>query len=460
MSLERLSFALPALRGAYAGGLRPRAVIAEAFRRIAAAADPGVFIHLRDGRHVCDEADALGAHATAAGPLWGAPYVVKDNIDVAGAPTTAACPEFAYDPPADAFAVAQLRAAGAICLGKTNLDQFATGLVGLRTPYPVPRNALDPEIVPGGSSSGSAVAVARGLASFALGSDTAGSGRAPAALNGIVGLKPSLGTVSARGLAPACRSLDTISVFSAAVSDAVAVYKTIAVFDPRDPYARAARAPVGLEAIPPSLRIGAPDAATRIFDGDTAQKNAFERDLAALKSALSPGVGDMVEVDFSPFFDVARLLYDGPWVAERYAAIRPLIESRPHVLHPITRRIIGAATRFSAADAFEGGYRLAALKRAIEPVWRRVDLLATPSIPRFVTCAEAQADPIGPNSLLGTYTNFVNLLDLAAITAPTPAREDGRPGSLTLIGPWGSDNRLASIAARLIGEATPGAGSV
>ncbi len=279
--LRDLAFTLPALRAAYAAGASPAAVIAEVHRRISAAGDPGIFLHLIDRDAAIAAAEALGPFDPAR-PLWGMPFAVKDNIDVAGCPTTASCPAFAYSAESDAFVVARLRAAGAIPVGKTNLDQFATGLVGLRTPYPVPRNALDPEIVPGGSSSGSAVAVARGLVAFALGTDTAGSGRVPAALNNIVGLKPTLGALSTRGVVPACRTLDAVSILALSVDDAYEVYRAAAGFDEADPYARhVAVAPLG--DAPPHLAIGVPDEASRRFFGDALQARAFEATCAGLE---------------------------------------------------------------------------------------------------------------------------------------------------------------------------------
>ena len=271
------------LSAAYAAGATVMDVLHEVFARIAAVDDPGIFLHLADLAALEPRAKALGAYDPTR-PLWGVPFVVKDNIDVEGMPTTAACPAWTYMPERDAFAVARLRAAGAIPIGKTNLDQFATGLVGTRTPWPVPRNALDPEIVPGGSSSGSAVSVGHGFVPFALGTDTAGSGRVPAALNGIVGLKPSIGMVSASGVVPACRTLDTISILARTVPDAHAVLQAMAGYDEADAYAR--NIPVApLRPAPPEVRVGVPDATTRRFFGDTLQAAAFEADLDALRSA-------------------------------------------------------------------------------------------------------------------------------------------------------------------------------
>lgn len=453
-SLSDLPFDIARLHEAYAAGLSPVAVMDEVFSRIAAAEDPAIFIHLRDMAQARAEAAGLPPFDPVAYPLWGIPFAVKDNIDVAGVPTTAACPAFAYVPEADAFVVARLRAAGALWIGKTNLDQFATGLVGVRSPYGVPRNALDPKIVPGGSSSGSAVAVARGLVSFALGTDTAGSGRVPAALNNIVGLKPSLGALSGTGMVPACRTLDTISIFGLTVGDAWRAYRVACAFDAADPWSRVMPAPA-LAAVPEGLRIGVPDAASIEFFGDTAQAASFEAEVVALQ-ALGCRV---TEIDFTPFYDVARMLYEGAWVAERMAAVETLFRAQPGAFHPVTARIIGGADRLTAADAFRGIYRLAALKRQAGAAMAGLDLLAVPTIPTFYTVADLEADPIGPNSRLGTYTNFVNLLDMCGIAVPTGPRGDGRPGSLTLLARAGEDAKVAALAQVVqdIGGASPGA---
>ncbi|WP_372892493.1 allophanate hydrolase [Rhodosalinus sp.] len=440
-TLEDLPFDIASLHAAYAEGVSPNAVIDASLARLAAAEDPGIFLHLRDPGDLAAEAAALPPFDPATFPLWGLPFAVKDNIDVAGCPTTAACPAFAYDAAADATVIARLRAAGAIPLGKTNLDQFATGLVGVRTPHPAPRNAVDPALVPGGSSSGSAVSVARGIVSFALGTDTAGSGRVPAALNDIVGLKPSLGAISASGVVPACRTLDTVSIFAATVEDAWTAYRAAAAFDAEDPYSRAF--PVRpLAPAPPSLRVGVPDAATLEFFGDTARARAFEADTERLA-----GLGaEIVELDFTPFFEVAGMLYEGAWVAERMTVIEDLLRRDAEAVHPVTRRIVGAADRLSAADAFRGIYRLEALKRQAAPSLDTVDLLAVPTIPTAYSLADLEADPVGPNTRLGTYTNFVNLMDLCGIAVPTGLQDDGRPGSLTLLAPAGQDGLAAAVA--------------
>ena len=431
-----MSLDLANLRQAYADGVSPEEIVRLVYRRIAAAGDPGIFIALVRAR-------ALGAYDPQK-PLWGAPFAIKDNIDFADLPTTAGCAAFAYTAKANATVVQRLLDAGAILIGKTNLDQFATGLVGVRTPYPVPRNAVDPELVPGGSSSGSGVAVARGLVSFALGTDTAGSGRVPAALNHIVGLKPSLGLVSTRGVVPACRTLDCVSVFALTVSDAYAAFQEIAAFDSKDGFSRAvSTTPMG--AAQPRIRIGVPDARSLIFGGDDLAREAFD---VARQDATACGA-DIVEIDMQPFYEVARLLYEGPWVAERYQGVRPFIESSPDFFHPVTRAIIEGAKRFSAADAFGALYRLADLKRAAASIWKDFDAIMTPTYPRPRTIADLTADPIGPNSELGTYTNFVNLMDLCALAIPAQFRADGFPNSVTLIAPAGRDGQIAAFGAAL-----------
>lgn len=424
-----------------------------AYRTLEEVDDPAMLIALKPEEDAAAEARAQERSAENK-PLLGLPFIAKDNIDVAGMATTAACAEFAYRPVRSAHAVARLEAAGAICIGKANLDQFATGLVGVRSPYGTPRNALDPSLVPGGSSSGSAVAVARGMCAFSLGTDTAGSGRIPAGMNGIVGVKPSLGLLSASGVVPACRTLDTISVFAACVDDAVEATSVAQAFDPDDVLSRELP-PAGVAPTPPRIRVGVPRPDQRRFFGDDHARAAYEADLELFADLGA----QIVEIDFEPFFAVARLLYEGPWVAERYHAVRAMIETRPDAMHPITRQIIGGALRFNAIDAFDAQYRLLDYRRAVAPVISGLDCLAVPTVPRMYTLAEVEAEPITLNSNLGTYTNFVNLLDFAAISVPVGERGDGLPSSLTLIGPAGRDAQLAGYAAALEagerGEAAP-----
>lgn len=438
--LTNLPFTLSALRAAYAAGTNPADVIDEIFSRLDRVNDPGIFIHLRDRESLKAEAAALGAYDPAM-PLWGIPYAAKDNIDVSGIETTAGCPAYAYLPPNDAFVIANLRAAGAMMIGKTNLDQFATGLVGIRTPYGAPLNAVDPEIVPGGSSGGSGVIVGHGIVTFSLGTDTAGSGRVPAALNNIVGLKPTLGAISASGVVPACRTLDTVSIFALTVDDAYEAFAVARGFDALDAYSK----PLlheNLTAMAMPLRVGVPDAASIEFFGDNVQQAAFARDVALLKAK-----GATLEyIDFAPLYAIANMLYEGAWVAERYTVIDDLLATNPDAIHPVTRKIITHAESMSAADAFKGIYRLADLKREAEPLLAGLDMLCVPTIPTFYSVADLEADPVTPNSNNGTYTNFVNLLDMCAIAVPTAPRGDGRPGSVTLIAQAGKDAAIAAVA--------------
>ena len=440
--MNDISFDLASLHEAYRGGLDPAQVIEDIFVRLNAARDPGIFIAVAERETLLKAARALGPFDPKAKPLWGVPFAVKDNIDVAGMPTTAACPAFAYTSGTDSPCVAKLIAAGALCVGKTNLDQFATGLVGMRTPYAAPRNAIDPAIVPGGSSSGSAVAVARGIVSFALGTDTAGSGRVPAALNNVVGLKPSLGALSTNGMVPACRSLDCISVFAGSVDDAWTVYSLMHGFDASDPFSR--NVPLGRRGpLMPGLRIGVPNAESRKFFGDASSEAAFDASIAML-SGLDAKI---VEIDLTDFFATARLLYEGPWVAERMAAIKDFFASHSDALLPVTRSIIGGAEKFSATDTFSALHTLATLRARTAPIWKTIDALMLPSIPRPFSVADVASDPIGPNSEMGTYTNFVNLLDLCALAVPAAFRNDGFPSGVTFVGPAGHDSLLASIGA-------------
>jgi len=432
-------------RSRYAAGDSPRAVLADVRARILASGDPGIFLHVASSEALDGLAAALDPADRTRLPLWGVPVAVKDNIDVAGMPTTAACPAFAYAPNRHAAAVARLVAAGAVPVGKTNLDQFAAGLNGTRTPYPVPRNPRAPGRVPGGSSSGSAVAVAAGLVPVALGTDTAGSGRIPAGLCGLVGLKPTPGAVSTRGVVPACRSLDCVSVLAHSVAEAWSVYAVLAGYDAEDPYSR--DLPPGSPAAAAPCRVlGIPAEADRPrFDMEA--EAAWDATLLRLRALGF----ELVAVPMGAFNAVAGLLYEGAWVAERLATLQPfLAEAEPGAVLPVTRAIIEeGGSRHSAADAFRALHRLATLRRDTEPVWTGIDALAVPTAPLFPTLAEMAADPIRPNSQLGTFTNFVNLLGLAALSVPGPDRPDGLPAGVTFIGPGGSDARLAALGLRM-----------
>jgi len=437
---------IAALHDSYAAGLSPAEILNGVYARIREIDDPGIFITLVPEEEAKKAASELGAFDPAVKPLWGVPFAIKDNIDVAGMPTTAACPAFTYIAAETAFSVQRLLDAGAILIGKTNLDQFATGLVGIRTPYPVPRNSIDPAYVPGGSSGGSGVAVGHGIVTFALGTDTAGSGRVPAGLNNIVGLKPTLGSLSSHGVVPACQTLDTISIFAGTVGDAEAVHKIMSAYNPADPWSKKIPGATQSCPVPPGLRVGIPGTGSRRFGGDALSEKAFDAALGDLFSVIAT---KPAEIDMTPLFEVALLLYNGPWVAERYQAIRHIIEESPEVLHPTTRKIIGSAAELSAADAFAGLYKLAELRRIAEAVWDKIDVLVVPTFPRPRTLADLVTDPIGPNSELGTYTNFVNLMDLCALAIPGRFREDGFPAGVTLIAPRGRDGLLAALGAKL-----------
>jgi allophanate hydrolase len=422
------------------GAATPADIVARSFARIRAHDDPAIFIKLRDEEEVALEARALARGGDKALPLYGIPVTVKDNIDVAGLPTTAACPAFLYRPQKDATAVARLRVAGALILGKTNLDQFATGLVGTRTPYGIARNLFGEKLIPGGSSTGAALSVGAGIAPLALGTDTAGSGRVPAAFANIVGLKPSLGLVSAAGIVPACRTLDCVSVFALTVDDAVAMLKIIAGPDDADPFSRA-RPLHAVGPMPKGKKLGVPLAAQRLFFGDELAATAYG---AALERWAALGA-TIVEVDMAPFYATARLLYEGPWLAERYLTVKDLLASSPDAIHPVMRQIIAAGKTATAADAFSAFYKLAELRHACGRAFASIDALMLPTAPTIYTVADVLADPIALNSKLGTYTNFVNLLDLCGLALPASMRSDGLPFGITLLAPGGEDAMLASL---------------
>jgi allophanate hydrolase len=422
------------------GAATPEQTVARSFARIRAHGDDAVFISLRDEAEALAEARALAEAGAKDLPLYGVPVAVKDNIDVAGLPTTAACPAFSYRPAHDATVVARLRAAGAIVIGKTNLDQFATGLVGVRSPYGIPRNLFNPELIPGGSSSGSATAVAAGLVPLALGTDTAGSGRVPAGFNNIVGLKPSLGLVSTAGVVPACRTLDCISVFALTVDDAWAALAAMAGEDPADHYSR--DRPLGTPGVMPGhLKLGVPLSGQRLFFGD----KQYEAGYAAALARLARLGCEIVEVDLEPFYETARLLYDGPWVAERTMTARSLLASDPDAIHPVTREIILSGLRPTAIDAFAAFYKLERLRRVTDYMLRQIDALVLPTAPTIYTVKQVLADPIQLNSRLGSYTNFVNLLDLCGLALPAAMTASGLPFGITLLAPGGNDARLAEI---------------
>lgn len=444
MTDPKTSLDITTLRTAYESGtLRARQLAEMILARIEAGADKAVWISLRNRQDLLTEAEDLDRQGPKGRPLFGIPFAIKDNIDVAGMTTTAACPEFAYVAERTATAVHRLRAAGALLVGKTNLDQFATGLVGVRSPYGAPRSVFDSRYISGGSSSGSAVAVASSLVSFALGTDTAGSGRVPAAFNNLVGLKPSRGLLSAAGVVPACRSLDCPSIFALTAGDAAKVLAIAGGFDPLDAYSRDSL-PVPPGALTPSVsrfRFAVPRGdQLEFFDGGNWRK-LFAQTVERL-TALG---GEAVEIDFTPFAETARLLYDGPWVAERYAAIGAFLDAHPQAGHPTVRRIVEGGRAIPAHAAFQAMYRLEGLRRACGEIWRQADILLTPTAGGTFTVDAVEADPVALNSKLGLYTNFMNLLDLAGIAVPAGFGADGLPFGVTLAAPAGRDTELLAI---------------
>lgn len=376
-------------------------------------------------------------------PLYGIPFSIKDNIDLTGTPTTAGCAEYAYTPTNNATVVQKLIDAGAIPVGKTNLDQFATGLVGTRSPFGACKNSINPAYISGGSSAGSAVSVGLGLASFSLGTDTAGSGRVPAAFNNLVGVKPSLGLLSTTGVVPACRTLDCVSIFANNAEDAETVLAVAQGFDAANTYSR-----VNLQKINPfkaCFTFGVPQASQLDFFGNAETPNLFKQAIAKLESIG----GKAVTINFEPFLQTARLLYEGPWVAERYAAIQTFFDEKPEAIFPVTRQIIGNAAKFNAADTFNAFYKLKALQREAAQVWQYIDVMLTLTAGTIYTIDEVNANPVQTNSNLGYYTNFMNLLDLAAIAVPAGFQANGLPFGVTLCAPAFSDNALLQLAKRL-----------
>lgn len=441
------SLDLTALGTAYADGtLRPSQLIETLYSRIATYADPNVWISLLPQAEVTAEAlrlEALSSDEAAGLPLYGIPFAVKDNIDVAGMPTTVGCPDFAYTPEKSATVVEKLRAAGALLIGKTNLDQFATGLVGVRSPYGPVSNPFEPAYISGGSSSGSAVAVSAGLVSFALGTDTAGSGRVPAGYTNTVGLKPTRGLISAAGLFPACRTLDCVSIFALTVDDASAVLRACEGNDPADAYSRARPSANSPKTAPQAnnLRYGVPQPDQLEFFGNRTYASLYAEGLALLDELG----GTRVEIDFAPLTAVANLLYEGPWVAERYAAVKDFFDAQPDAFLPVIRAILEKAKTYSAADAFTAQYRLEELRREVAPLWESIDILVLPTAGTIYTIAEIQADPLALNSNLGRYTNFANLLDMCALALPNGFEAKGLPAGLTLLAPAFAEERLLAI---------------
>jgi len=438
---------MPTLRAAFrANETTPRKLIAELLAK-AADLNPEfhLFIHLLSEAEIAPYLDELETRDIDTLPLYGIPFAIKDNIDLAGIPTTAACPAFAYTPDESATLVAQLISLGAVPIGKTNLDQFATGLNGTRSPYGKCRNSVHPDFPAGGSSAGSSLAVALGVASFALGTDTAGSGRVPAALNNLVGLKGTRGLLSTTGVVPACRTLDCVTYLTATAREASELLALTAKPDPRDAYGRINPQSNDASAFgeAPAFQFGVPS--TLEFAGCAESPTLFKQ----ARKALEAAGGTAIEIDFAPFAEAARLLYEGPWVAERYSVAGELMKAQPDAVLPVIRDVLAKAPGTTAVDAFRAQYRLQALKQICDAVMSKLDFVLTPSFPRPVTLAELEADPIGPNSLLGYYTNFMNLLDYAAVAVPAGFMANRLPWGVTVFGRPFTDQYLLSIADRL-----------
>jgi len=436
--LSRLPFTIANLRQLFREGrASPLDVAREALRRAREDVHPHVWITLLREDVVLDFANRLEAADFEKLPLYGVPFAIKDNIDLACVPTTVGCPSFSFTPERSATVVERLIAAGAIPIGKTNMDQFATGLVGTRTPYGACASVFNSEYISGGSSSGSAVAVAAGIVAFSLGTDTAGSGRVPAAFNQIVGLKPSLGVISTRGVFPACRSLDCVSIFAGSCFDADAVFDIAAGFDAQDPFSRE----LSTKALPRAPRVGVPDPNQLEFFGDKAAEALFRQTIDRM--------GDLgmvsVEVDFSPFRDVAKLLYQGPWVAERRHALGDFLDTHGGSMDPTVLSIIAGAERFTAVDAFAAQYQLTELRARAKAEWSKMDVLLLPTTGTIYKHTQVQESPVALNSNLGVYTNFVNLLDLSAVAVPAGLRPSGLPFGVTLIAPSFHDRALLAI---------------
>ena len=441
-----ISLDIGSLRQRYQSGeLTPLALVDDLLARMTGEDSHHIWISRLGADALRTYARNLEGKDIASLPLYGIPFAIKDNIDLAGLPTTAGCPEYAYTPEKHATVVQRLIDAGAIPLGKTNLDQFATGLNGTRSPYGACRNAFNPDFISGGSSSGSAVAVALGLASFSLGTDTAGSGRVPAAFNNLVGHKPSCGALSTRGVVPACRSLDAVSIFALTTEDAERVLAVAAGFDAEDEYSRPL-APHGFDfGRAAGFRFGVPMAKDLQFFGNTEAQRLFDEAVARMQ-ALG---GTPVAVDLAPFLETARLLYGGPWVAERYLAIRDFFDAQSDKVFPPVREIIAGGREVSAADTFAHLYKLRAFKRVCDAVWTDTDVMLTPTAGTIYRIEAMQADPIRLNSNLGYYTNFMNLLDLAATAVPAGFQHDGLPFGVTLIAPPHQDGPLLHLASRM-----------
>ena len=440
---DDISLDLGALRTAYdRGTLTPTTVVDLILRRIAAQGDDGVWISRvpdEQAMERAEELESLDEEARRRSTLYGIPFAVKDCIDVAAMQTTAACPAFAYTAQRSATVVELLLAAGAILIGKTNLDQFQSGLVGTRTPYGIARNPFNSRYIPGGSSSGSAVSVSTGLVSFALGTDVAGSGRVPAAFNNVIGLKPSRGLISAARCVPAARSLDCISIFSLTAEDALAVLRVAAAPDPLYPFSRAAQ--LGEPKVRDQFRFAVPGSGDLEFFGNAEWQAIYEEGVERLRAMG----GEAVEIEFAPFRSISELLYGGPLVAERLAGIRTFVAEHSDAMHPVTRQIIEGGARHLGVDVFDALHHLQALRARTLKTWEVADCLFLPTTGTIYTVAEVEAEPIQLNTNLGLFTNFVNLLDLCAIAVPAGFDSVGLPVGTTLIAPCFNEMLLIDI---------------
>lgn len=461
------NMSIQALRDGYLSGrLTPRKLMADIRERAGELLEHNIWIHLLTAQEQEAYVQALEEKDIESSPLWGIPFAIKDNIDLAGIPTTAACKEFAYTPNETAVVVQQLIDAGAIPVGKTNMDQFATGLNGTRSPWGACKNAFNKDYISGGSSAGSAVAVALGLATFSLGTDTAGSGRVPACFNNLIGLKPSRGLLSATGLVPACQSLDCMTVFAFNTDDANAILAVAEGFDAQDeysrhnPYSNQSRhygeysgANVGV-----ALKVGIIPKDQLDFFGDATYESAYDNTL----NLLQANGAELIEIDYAPFEEAAKLLYEGPWVAERYIATLPLIKENPAAMFPVVRDIIEPGGKLLATDLFKAQYRLNALKKICDEQISQFDCLLTPTAGTCFTIDEMLEQPIARNSQLGRYTNFMNLLDYASIAVPTQITEKSLPFGITLVSTAFSDRALLSMARRIhkLAELTQGVSAI
>lgn len=429
--------------------MKPTDSVRQAYSRIAAETKQPIWISRVPEDKALSQAHALEQHPEAASkPLYGLTFAVKDNIDVAGMPTTAACPAFAYTPERNAPVVDALQAAGAILIGKTNMDQFATGLVGTRSPYGACSSIYNPDYISGGSSSGSAVAVALGQVDFSLGTDTAGSGRVPAGFNNIIGLKPTRGLISATGVVPACRTLDCVSIFTRQAGPALNVLRAANQPDPADFLSRPLIAGKGAAWPPTKLRLGIPKDSQLEFFGDKEAEHLYRKSIHRFTTLGA----SIVEIDLAPFRQAADLLYSGPWVAERLAAIESFALANEANMDPTVAKIILGARKYSAVDTYRSIYKLADLRKLTEAQWPQMDCLLLPTTGTTFTHAQIAEDPIGRNTQLGFYTNFVNLLDLSALAIPAGFRPNGLPFGITLIAPAMAEQSLVSTAQSFLAE--------